>query len=67
MLIADRPPLATRCRPLWTGATAALELGPGNALAQMVTGAMRDVRARALDDFRTLAGVRSWLARALER
>ena len=49
------------------GATAALELGPGNALAQIMTNAYPDVRARALDDFRTLAGVRSWLARALER
>ena len=49
------------------GATTALELGPGNALAQMMTGAYPDVRARALDDFRTLAGVTSWLARALER
>ena len=49
------------------GATTALELGPGNALARMVTGALPDVRARALDDFRTLDGVRSWLARALGR
>ncbi len=49
------------------GATTALELGPGNALAGMVTNAMLDVRARALDDFRTLDGVRSWLARALGR
>ncbi len=49
------------------GATAALELGPGNALAQMTTNAYPDIPARSLDDFRTLAGVRSWLARALER
>ncbi len=49
------------------GATTALELGPGNALAGMVMSALPDVRARALDDFRTLDGVRAWLARALGR
>ena len=50
---------------LEAGATAALELGPGNALAQMVTNAYPTVGARALDDFCTLGGVRSWLVRAL--
>ena len=49
------------------GATTALELGPGNALAQMATASLPDVRARALDDFRTLDGVGTWLARALGR
>lgn len=47
------------------GATAFLELGPGDALSAMVAGTWRDVPARSLDDFRSLQGVRSWLARHL--
>ena len=39
-----------------------LELGPGNALATMAAATYPAVRARALDDFRTLDGVRAWLA-----
>ncbi|MEI9888863.1 MAG: acyltransferase domain-containing protein [Rhizomicrobium sp.] len=45
------------------GATAFLELGPGGALAAMAAGAYPDVPARSLDDFRSLEGVRAWLAR----
>lgn len=45
------------------GASAFLELGPGPALSEMAAGAYRDVPARSLDDFRTLDGVRAWLAR----
>ena len=46
------------------GATAFLELGPGPALSQMAAGAYRDVSARCLEDFRTLQGVRAWVARS---
>ena len=42
--------------------TAALELGPGNALATMTAAAHPGVNARSLDDFRSLAGVERWLA-----
>ncbi len=45
------------------GATAFLELGPGPALSKMAAGAYPGLSARALDDFRTLDGVRAWLAR----
>jgi [acyl-carrier-protein] S-malonyltransferase len=45
------------------GATAFLELGPGSALSAMVAGAYPAVPARSLEDFRSLAGVRAWLAR----
>jgi [acyl-carrier-protein] S-malonyltransferase len=49
------------------GATALLELGPGHALSAMAEGAWRDVPARSLEDFRSLSGARSWLARHAER
>jgi [acyl-carrier-protein] S-malonyltransferase len=48
------------------GATAFLELGPGQALSSMVAGAWPDMPSRALDDFRSLQGVRDWLARHRE-
>jgi len=44
------------------GASAFLELGPGSALATMAARAYPSVPARSLDDFRSLTGVRSWLA-----
>ena len=44
------------------GMTAALELGPGNALATMTAAAHSGVNARSLEDFRSLAGVEHWLA-----
>ena len=44
------------------GATAFLELGPGPALSEMVAGTYRGVSTRCLQDFRTLLGVRTWLA-----
>jgi [acyl-carrier-protein] S-malonyltransferase len=47
------------------GATAFLELGPGHALSGMVAGLWPDLPARSLDDFRSLEGVRAWLARHL--
>jgi [acyl-carrier-protein] S-malonyltransferase len=45
------------------GATAFLELGPGRALSDMAANAYPHVAARSLADFRTLDGVRGWLAR----
>jgi [acyl-carrier-protein] S-malonyltransferase len=38
-----------------------LELGPGRALARMTQARYADVDARAVDDFRSLDGVSSWL------
>jgi [acyl-carrier-protein] S-malonyltransferase len=40
-----------------------LELGPGRALARMTQARFADVDARAVDDFRSLKGVSSWLAK----
>jgi [acyl-carrier-protein] S-malonyltransferase len=45
------------------GADRILELGPGNALADMMHEAYPRLSARALDDFRTLTGARAWLDR----
>ena len=45
------------------GATAFLELGPGHALSAMVASAWSDVPTRSLEDFRSLQGARTWLAR----
>ncbi len=47
------------------GATAALELGPGNALATMASASGLD--ARSLDDFRSLSGAERWLAGRCDR
>jgi [acyl-carrier-protein] S-malonyltransferase len=44
------------------GASAVLELGPGRALADMAAGLRPDLPVRSLDDFRSLDGVRDWLA-----
>ena len=44
------------------GATAFLELGPGQALSRMVGGIWHDMPTRSLEDFRTIQGARSWLA-----
>ena len=46
---------------LAAGATRALELGPGNALSRMAERVFGVGGARAIDDFRTLEGVRAWL------
>ena len=47
------------------GAEAALELGPGTALSHMAAALFPDGHARAMEEFRTLAGLRSWLQRAI--
>lgn len=47
------------------GAQAFLELGPGRALADMAVAAYSDIPARSLDEFKSIDGVRAWLARVL--
>jgi [acyl-carrier-protein] S-malonyltransferase len=47
------------------GALAALELGPGTTLSRMASTLFPDGRARAVDEFRSLAGLRTWLQRAV--
>ncbi|WP_213947357.1 malonate decarboxylase subunit epsilon [Luteibacter sp. dw_328] len=44
------------------GADVFLELGPGRALADMVSATYPGVAARSVDEFRSLDGVRAWLA-----
>jgi len=44
------------------GATVFLELGPGRALSDMVGSTYLDIPTRSLDHFKTLQGVRTWLA-----
>lgn len=44
------------------GASTFLELGPGRALSEMASSAYPHIPARSLEDFRTVAGVRTWLA-----
>ncbi|MBD1550057.1 acyltransferase domain-containing protein [Pseudomonas typographi] len=48
------------------GARVFLELGPGRALANMVTRAYPDTAARSLDEFRSLEGVEQWLSKHIE-
>ena len=48
------------------GVVAALELGPGTALSRMASPLFPDGHVRAVDEFRTLAGLRSWLKRAMD-
>lgn len=45
------------------GATAVIELGPGAALAGMASAAIPDARAHAVEEFRSIDGVRAWLRR----
>lgn len=44
------------------GATVFLELGPGRALSDMVGSTYLGIPTRSLDHFKTLHGVRAWLA-----
>jgi [acyl-carrier-protein] S-malonyltransferase len=46
------------------GATRVLELGPGNALARMARETMPAAQCRSLEDFKTLGGIKDWLARS---
>ena len=46
------------------GASTMLELGPGSALAHMVSKQFPDTRVRSAEDFRTIQGIRDWLAKA---
>jgi [acyl-carrier-protein] S-malonyltransferase len=48
---------------LEAGASAFLELGPGAALSKMCARAHADFPSRSLEDFRTIDGAASWLAR----
>jgi len=45
------------------GADTFLELGPGRALAEMASNAHPGLAARSVDEFKSLEGVRAWLAR----
>jgi [acyl-carrier-protein] S-malonyltransferase len=47
------------------GAVAALELGPGSTLSRMASALFPVGRSRAMEEFRTVAGVRAWLQRAM--
>lgn len=47
------------------GATGFLELGPGHALSGMAAEIAPTLLARSLDDFRSLEGIRAWVARHL--
>jgi [acyl-carrier-protein] S-malonyltransferase len=47
------------------GAVAALELGPGTTLSRMASTLFPEGRARAVEEFRSLAGLRMWLQRAV--
>jgi len=44
------------------GITAALELGPGNALSKMMSARHPGIECRSVADFRSMDGIRSWLA-----
>lgn len=46
------------------GATTMLELGPGSALAHMAAKRFPDSRVHSVEDFRTIQGIRDWLAKA---
>jgi hypothetical protein len=47
------------------GAEAVLELGPGTALSHMASALFPNGRARAAEEFRTVAGLHTWLQRAM--
>lgn len=48
------------------GTTVALELGPGAALTRMLQARHPHIACRSVADFRSLDGVRAWLARHVE-
>ena len=43
-----------------------LEIGPGNALAQMLRESYPELKARAVEEFRTLQGVIDWMHKNLD-
>lgn len=45
------------------GITAALELGPGNALSKMLSARRPEIECRSVADFRSLEAIRAWLSR----
>lgn len=45
------------------GATACMELGPGNALARMMREHHRDIEARSIEEFRSLRAAADWVER----
>ena len=45
------------------GGSRFLELGPGSALADMVRATYPTLDARAVDDFRSIAGIESWISK----
>jgi [acyl-carrier-protein] S-malonyltransferase len=47
------------------GTVAALELGPGATLSHMASALLPDGRARSVEEFRSLTGLRTWLQRAV--
>jgi [acyl-carrier-protein] S-malonyltransferase len=49
------------------GCTVLLELGPGSALSKMAAETLPEVRARSVEEFRSLEGVARWVASALAR
>jgi [acyl-carrier-protein] S-malonyltransferase len=48
------------------GITVALELGPGLALSRMLQARHPAIDCRSVDDFRTLKGIATWLARRFD-
>lgn len=44
------------------GASVFMELGPGRALAEMANAACARIPARNTEDFKSLEGIRQWLA-----
>ncbi|WP_409190268.1 hypothetical protein [Bradyrhizobium sp. RDM4] len=44
------------------GVNRVLDLGPGHALAEMMQAFRPDIRCYAADGFRTLHGLRNWIA-----
>lgn len=49
------------------GVTAALDLGPGHALAEMMRASQPSIRCYAADGFRTIDGLRHWITSASAR
>lgn len=49
-----------------TGVTVALELGPGSALSRMLQARHPEIECRSVNEFRTLAGIATWLARRFD-